>query len=194
MSYHKSCGFPWSWRICSKPDLKTICLFVIAALLGECASIIKCSFTKIHQFHTILSRKASWQPWCTLTSIKLYSKRHPFHRWYWHQYALEMEHVTSPLGFSSQMQCKAMQCNPMRFKTLSSGCSCCKSISTNNRREPGYWHPHLGQWKTRPWNFKSSKNCDNWQMCENAFGSFVKAVIREFQWVRICQSVEYNQL
>ena len=71
MSYHKSCGFPWSWKICLKPDLKTICLFVIAALLGECVSIIKCSFTKIHQFHTILSRKASRQPWGTMASLIL---------------------------------------------------------------------------------------------------------------------------
>ena len=116
--------------------------------------------------------QASYQktslPWVTLTSV-------------W-------------LLLNNAIQCNPMQCNPMRFKTLSSGCSCCKSISTNNRGEPGYWHPYLGQWKTRPWNFKSSKSCDNWQMCENAFGSFVKAVIREFQWVRICQSVEYNQL
>ena len=45
------------------------------------------------------------------TSIKLHTKRHPFHKWYWHQYALEMEGVTSSLGFSSAMQCNAMQPN-----------------------------------------------------------------------------------
>ena len=65
----------------------------------------------------------------------------------------------------SAIQCNPMQCNPMQFnafKTLSSCCSCCESISNNNRGEPRYWHPHLGQWKTRARNFEKQHKL--WQL------------------------------